>query len=598
MGTLDYGVVGNCRSAALISSRGSIDWLCFPDFDSPSIFARILDPKKGGHFSIEVAPDYRISQNYLNHTNILSTRFESDEGAFEMLDFMPRYPINEYGKHYLPPEIYRLFRLISGRPRLRIDYQPALNYGKDQIVHKTGPTYIKTISTSSLLDAFYLYSNLGQEVILNHKEFVLEGNRYILLSYNQKLVKIDQDRVELEYRRTRVYWLDWINRSKKFITFNEEIERSVLILKLMAYHPTGAVLAAITTSIPETEGETRNWDYRFCWLRDASMSIKTLLSVGHRGTAKDFMDFILNILRSKDETFQIMYGIRGERILTEKTLDHLSGFAHSRPVRIGNAAYNQKQNDSPGYLLDVIWQYYQHFPGTLNEIEDMWSIVKNIVHNVYETWREPDNGIWEIRGQTQHFVHSKVMSWVALDRSICIATLLHENDYAQKWSLEAERIRKDIIEKGWKESIQSFSQTYENEELDSSLLLMETYNFMPAWDARLVKTVHAIQKGLMHEGLLYRYKTADDFGQPKSAFTICTFWLVQALNAIGEKDEALRLYKELLTYSNHLGLFSEDLDFETKKQLGNFPQAYSHLALINCGLLFTEEIELSHFIRP
>jgi len=598
MGTLDYGVVGNCRSAALISSRGSVDWLCFPDFDSPSVFARLLDDSKGGHMSIEVAATYTINQKYIVHTNILTTRFDSVEGCFEMIDFMPRYTISDYNSHYLPPELYRLIHLVSGTPRFSVVYNPALNYAKGASYNKFGPTFIKTISKENVRDTVYLYSNLNLEAIHNSEELVLMSDSYLLVSYHQKLIPINQDRVELEYQRTRVYWLNWTNRAKKFNLFADEIERSMLILKLMSYHPTGAVLAALTTSIPETGGEVRNWDYRFCWLRDASMSIKILLTLGHRGTAFRFMEFISGILKSKSETFQIMYGIRGERILTEEILDHLNGFANSKPVRIGNAAYNQKQNDSLGYLMDVIWQYYQHFPGTLNEIEEMWEIVKNILRTVQDEWRNSDNGIWEIRGRQQHFVHSKVMSWVAMDRGFRIAEILHEKRYVEKWKKEAEIIREEVLEKGWKDTLQSFSQTYENEELDSSLLLMEMYGFISANDERFIKTVRSIQKVLMHEGLLYRYMHLDDFGQPKSAFTICTFWLVQALFAIGEKEEALLIFQKILTYSNHLGLFSEDLDFETKNQLGNFPQAYSHLALLHSAMLFADEVELSRFIRP
>lgn len=598
MGILDYGVVGNCRSAALISSRGSVDWLCFPDFDSPSVFARLLDDSKGGHMSIEVAATYTINQKYIVHTNILTTRFDSVEGCFEMIDFMPRYTISDYNSHYLPPELYRLIRLVSGAPRFSVVYNPALNYAKGASYHKIGPTFIKTISKENVRDTVYLYSNLNLEAIHNSEDLVLMSDSYLLVSYHQKLIPINQDRVELEYQRTRVYWLNWTNRAKKFNLFADEIERSMLILKLMSYHPTGAVLAALTTSIPETGGEVRNWDYRFCWLRDASMSIKILLTLGHRGTAFRFMEFISGILKSKSETFQIMYGIRGERILTEEILDHLNGFANSKPVRIGNAAYNQKQNDSLGYLMDVIWQYYQHFAGTLNEIEEMWEIVKNILRTVQDEWRNSDNGIWEIRGGQQHFVHSKVMSWVAMDRGVRIAEILHEKRYVEKWKKEAEIIREEVLEKGWKDTLQSFSQTYENEELDSSLLLMEMYGFISAKDERFIKTVRSIQKVLMHEGLLYRYIHLDDFGQPKSAFTICTFWLVQALFAIDEKEEALLIFQKILTYSNHLGLFSEDLDFETKNQLGNFPQAYSHLALLHSAMLFADEVELSRFIRP
>lgn len=598
MGNLDYGVVGNGRSAALISKKGSVDWLCFPDFDSPSVFARILDKKKGGCFAIVVSPDTRISQKYVEHTNILQTTYESVDGAFEVFDFMPRYKIGEFSEHFLPPELYRLIRIKWGKPQIRVHYDPRLNYAQEKSENRVGKTYLKTVSLSNEKNTIYLYSNLNYQSIIDESLITLEKDSFLLVAYNQKLVTIDQTRVELEYQRTKVYWLDWSNRSRKFLEYNESIERSMLVLKLMSYHRSGAVLAALTTSIPETIGEVRNWDYRFCWLRDASMSIKTLLSLGHKGAAKRFMDFIHIILKSKDETFQIMYGIRGERTLTETTLPHLSGYANSKPVRLGNDAYRQKQNDSLGYLMDVIYQYYLYFPGTLSEIEDMWEVVKSIVKSVLEDWEKPDNGIWEIRGAQSHFVLSKVMSWVALDRAVSIAKLLREDGYTKKWSESANLIKEDVFKNGWKTDIESFSQTYENLDLDASLLLMEVYGFIKADDEKYIKTVNAIEKNLMNDGLLLRYNNHDDFGYPTSAFTICTFWMIRALFVTGRKAEAKNLFDRILKYSNHVGLFSEDLNFETKDQLGNFPQAYSHLSLINTAFLFTKEKELSKFIRP
>jgi len=598
MGNLDYGVVGNGRSSALISAKGSVEWLCFPDFDSPSVFARILDKHKGGSFSIVVSRDTRISQKYVDHTNILQTTYESVEGAFEVFDFMPRYKIGEFSEHFLPPELYRLIRIKWGKPQIRVHYDPRLNYAQENSENRVGKTYLKTVSLTNEKNTIYLYSNLDYQSILDESLITLEKDSFMLVAYNQKLVTIDQTRVELEYQRTKVYWLDWSNRSRKFLEYNESIERSMLVLKLMSYHRSGAVLAALTTSIPETIGEVRNWDYRFCWLRDASMSIKTLLSLGHKGAAKRFMDFIHVILKSKDETFQIMYGIRGERILTETTLPHLSGFANSKPVRLGNDAYRQKQNDSLGYLMDVIYQYYLYFPGTLSEIEDMWEVVKSIVKSVLEDWEKPDNGIWEIRGNQSHFVLSKVMSWVALDRAVSIAKLLREDGYKKKWSDSANLIKEDVMKNGWKTEIESFSQTYENLDLDASLLLMEVYGFIKADDEKYIKTVIAIERNLMKDGLLLRYNNHDDFGYPTSAFTICTFWMIRALFVTGRKTEAKDLFDRVLKYSNHVGLFSEDLNFETKEQLGNFPQAYSHLSLINTAFLFTKEKELSKFIRP
>ncbi|MBC8005714.1 MAG: glycoside hydrolase family 15 protein [Verrucomicrobia bacterium] len=597
MQDLNYGVVGNCRSAALISEKGSIDWFCFPDFDSPSIFSKILDVEKGGEFSFEVSDSYSITQKYVDYTNILSTLFTSDEGSFEVLDFMPRYKLVE-PDFYLPPEIYRYIRLLSGKPSFKTNYNPKMNYARAEVIHESGKNYIKTSAVNNALDCVYLYSSLKFASILQKKEIVLDGNHFLLLSHNQKLININIERVSLEYNRTKVYWLNWVNRSKKFKSYNELITRSVLVLKLMSYHPTGAVLAALTTSIPETIGEVRNWDYRFCWLRDASMSIDTLMDMGHHDSARRFIAFIKGILKSKQEQFQIMYGIKGEKALLEEELNHLSGFENSRPVRIGNAAYDQKQNDAFGYLMNVIYQYYKYFPGTLDEIEDMWEIVRNIIRTVIAEWEKPDKGIWEIRNFDSHFVFSKVMCWVTLDRGMKIAQLLNMPDYVKRWKKEAYRIKLDIFKNGWNEELQSFTQTYHNVDLDASLLLMEEYGFISASDERYKKTVQAIKNQLFYKGLMYRYINADDFGRLSSSFTICTFWLIRGLFVTGQKDEAFEIFNKIVGYSNPLGLFSEDLDFESKRQLGNFPQAYSHLALINTASLFSEERPISKFIRP
>ena len=597
MQNLNYGVVGNCRSAALISEKGSIEWFCFPDFDSPSIFSRILDVEKGGEFSFEVSENYSITQKYIENTNILRTLFTSDEGSFEVLDFMPRYKLVE-SEYYFAPEIYRYIRLLSGKPTFRINYNPKMKYAEKEAVHYSGKRFIKTQAVDDPVDCVYLYSSIQFSLILGKKEIVLETDQFMLLSDNQKLINIDIARVNLEYNRTKVYWLNWVNRSKKFKTHNAIITRSMLVLKLMSYQPSGAVLAALTTSIPETIGEVRNWDYRFCWLRDASMSIETLMSTGHDESARRFMVFIKGILKSKLDKFQIMYGIRGERILHEEELSHLSGYENSKPVRIGNAAYFQKQNDAYGYLMNVIYQYYKYFPGTLNEIEDIWEVVRNIVRAVIADWKNPDKGIWEIRNTDKHFVFSKIMCWVTLDRGRKIAQLLNMEEYVNRWKKEANKIKKDIMENGWNEQLQSFTQTYHETDMDASLLLMEEYGFISGTNEKFKNTVQAIKKGLFYKGLMYRYINADDFGRLSSSFTICTFWLIRALYKTGQKDEAFEIFNKIIGYSNHLGLFSEDLDFETKKQLGNFPQAYSHLALINTAILFSEERPISRFIKP
>jgi GH15 family glucan-1,4-alpha-glucosidase len=598
MGNLDYGVIGNCQTAALVSKKGSIDWLCLPEFDSPSVFAKILDKNKGGSFGFEVTDDYEIKQSYFRETNILLTRFTSPGGSFEVFDFMPRYKTGTEETYYLPAEIYRYIRHLNGEPGFRIVYEPAFNYAKEGVKHLIVDDHIRTSSIKAENNSVYLYSSLPLKSILDKLEIKITGDEFMLFTYNQKLIRVDIERVYLEYSRTKVYWLNWVNRSKKYDKYNKQLTRSLLILKLMSFQTSGAVLAAITTSIPETPGHMRNWDYRFCWLRDASMLIETLISMGHQGAAKRFLLFIKRVVKYKSDKFQIMYGINGERTLTEEELPHLEGFLGSRPVRIGNAAYNQSQHDSLGYLMDVIYQYYKYFQGTLDEIEDMWEIVKNIVYTVRCQWCKPDQSIWEFRTKSQNYVFSKVMCWVTMDRAVKIAAFLNKPEKAAKWKSVADEIRRDILKKGWKDSIQCFSQSYENEEYDSSLLQMESYGFISARDEKYIKTVQALKSNLLHEGLMYRYKNEDDFGNPGSAFIISSFWLVRALFVTGEKEEAQELFERLLTYSNHVGLFSEDLDFVTKAQLGNFPQAYSHLAVINTIKLFASEMKSSRFIRP
>lgn len=597
MKTLDYGVIGNCRTAALISAKGSIDWCCFPDFDSPSVFARILDEEKGGCCELIVPDDYTITQQYLDNTNILSTVYKRAEDWFEVLDFMPRYKTSDHD-YYLAPEIYRYIRYKQGAPKFRIRYQPAPNYARDPVTHENTGKYIKSYAATDENKAIYLYTGFSLTTIQQSAEITLSQDQYILLSAHQKLIPVNLELVCLEFERTKVYWLNWNNRSKNYTLYNDLITRSMLVLKLMSYQYTGAVLAAVTTSIPETIGDVRNWDYRFCWLRDASMSIETLLETGHKEGAKRFIGFIRRIIKSEYGDFQIMYGIRGEKVLTEEILPHLAGFENSRPVRIGNGAYNQKQNDSYGYLMDVIYKYYRFDPGTQDEVEEVWAIVKIIAYTITKDWRKPDEGIWEIRNRKEHFVFSKVMCWVALNRAYKIANILNEKKYAERWGKEAELIQKDVMEKGWKEELQSFSQAYDNLEFDSSLLLMEKYGFISAQDIRYRKTVKAVQAALYHKGLMYRYTAHDDFGTPSSAFTICTFWLIWALYVIGEKEEAQAIFERIVTYSNSVGLFSEDLNFDTKTSLGNLPQAYSHLALINTALLFSQEIPASKFLMP
>ncbi len=586
MNNLDYGIIGNCQSAALISKNGSLDWCCLPNFDSYSVFAKILDEQIGGSFEIIVDQHYKISQKYIHKTNILVTEFNNGADIFEIIDFMPRYK-NDDGTFYSPPDIVRYVKLISGTPKFKVKYDPKLEYamGKTDLEVKTD--YIKSITNEEKYDTLYLYSDLDFDSIVNVKEISLTNHAYFLISYHEKILQQSLERCYLKMQRTRVYWLNWCENTTSYKYYNDQILRSALVLKLLSYDKSGAVLAAATTSLPETIGEVRNWDYRFCWIRDASMVIKVISNLGHKRLAERFLQFIIDIIPDKDEKIQIMYGINGEKKLTEKTLDHLKGYKNSSPVRIGNAAYHQKQNDIYGILMDVIYQQFMKFDCDLDNSEGLWTISKSIVHIVNVNWEKPDKGIWEFRTEERHFTFSKLLCWVAVDRAIKIGELINKTNKNERWKQLRDRIHDDIYKNAWSEEKQAYTQSYGSSDLDASTLLMESYGFIDAMNPRFVSTVHATERELCNDGLLYRYKNKDDFGLPSSSFTICSFWFVNSLFKIGERDKAKRLFDQLLSYSNHLGLFSEDIDFKTKRLLGNFPQAYSHLALIETAANFS-----------
>ena len=588
MDNLDYGIIGNCRSAALISKTGSIDWCCLPEFDSPSVFAKLLDEEIGGSFEINVDDSYTITQKYQQYTNILITSFKSGEDYFEIHDFMPRHR-KEGNTYHSPPELIRYFKHISGKPSLSVLYDPKLEYAMGTTETFIKKDFIASLTHDVKFDTVFLYTSFDKESVVNRSTLELTQDEYMLMGYNEKLLLPTTERAYLDLQNTKVYWLNWSNLTPTYKKFNEEISRSALTLKLLSYDKTGAVLAAATTSLPETIGEVRNWDYRFCWIRDASMVIKVVSELGHKNVARRYLQFIIDLIPDKAEKLQIMYGINKEKKLTEETLEHLSGYKGSKPVRIGNAAYHQKQNDIYGILMDVIYEQMVKFSVDIDNGEDLWAITKGIVWIVSNNWKDADKGIWEFRTEDRHFTFSKVLCWTALDRAIKVAEMLGKQHKIDKWGPIREEIWKDIYDNAWNEEVGAYTQSYGSKELDASVLLMESYGCVDAKDERYIKTVNAIGTELSNDGLLYRYKNEDDFGLPSSSFTVCTFWYINSLFKIGERKKALEYFERLLSYSNHLGLFSEDIDFKTKRLLGNFPQAYSHLALIECAINFSKK---------
>ncbi|MFD2098237.1 glycoside hydrolase family 15 protein [Flagellimonas iocasae] len=589
MDNLNYGIIGNCRTAALISKAGSLDWCCLPQFDSTSVFAKLLDEQNGGSFEFILDEGYQVHQEYHPNTAILVTQFSNGTDVFEVHDFMPRHHKLNNGKYNAPPEIVRYIRYVSGKPTFRVKYDPRLEYGLGETKHYVKEDFIASLTRQQKYDTLFLYTSFNKNDVLEGNEITLTQDGYFLICYNEKILKATTEKMALELERTKVYWLDWADKTPNYHKFGAQIIRSAITLKMLTYDKTGAVLAAATTSLPETIGEVRNWDYRFCWIRDASMVIKVVSELGHKNSAKRYLQFIIDLMPDKDEKLQIMYGINKEKTLTEKTLDHLDGYKGSKPVRIGNAAYKQKQNDIYGILMDVIYEQLMKFSNDIENGEELWSITKGIVWIVGKHWKEPDKGIWEFRGEDRHFTFSKVLCWVALDRAIKVARIFGKTHKIEKWTALEQEIKEDIHNNAWNSDINSFVQSYGSRHLDASVLLMESYGFIHARDPKFVSTVRAIEEGLSNDGLLYRYKNEDDFGLPSSSFTICTFWFINSLFKIGEEEKALEHFERLLGYSNHLGLFSEDIDFKTKRLLGNFPQAYSHLALIECAINFSKK---------
>ena len=582
---LNYGIVGNCKSSALIFEDSSINWCCLPQFDSSSVFGKILDNEIGGSFKINCDESFSIKQTYYKNTAILVTNFKNDNEEFELIDYMPRYK-NDDGTFYSSPEIHRILLPIKGNPKIKVNYDPKLEYSSGKTKKHIKKNFIVSIVEDKNYETLFLYTNVNKKDILEQNEITLDKKIFFCVSYNEKINIPSFESIYFEFEKTKVYWLNWTNKNPYFKNYGDQINRSAITLKLLTFEKTGAVLAAATTSIPETIGEVRNWDYRFCWIRDASMVIKIITKLGHVNIVNNFINFILNLIPNKNEKLQIMYGINGEKILTERKLDHLSGFMDSKPVRVGNAAYFQKQNDIYGILMDAIHFQILKFQDDNYKHEQLWSIVKSIVWSVNKNWKNADKGIWEFRNKDMHFTFSKLLCWVAVDRAIKISELIQRGEKAKKWESLRDEIHDDIIKNAWSENKQAFTQSYGSHDLDSSVLLMESYGFIEASDSKFIKTVKSIEKELMFEGLLFRYKNKDDFGEPKSSFTVCTFWFIDSLYKIGEKKKAKKMFDELLSYSNHLGLFSEDIDFKSKELLGNFPQAYSHLALIETAFNF------------
>lgn len=618
-----YGIIGNMYTTALVGRNGSIDWLCFPNHDSPSLFAAILDAQQGGYFRIEpksitVAAEgpsgpggqlpIKTKQLYWPATNVLITRFLSANGVAEIIDFMPvGLQEDEIGYHSL----IRQVKVVRGTMTLSAQCFPAFNYARDphdMVITPKGVCFYSTGLNLGLATDVPLVQK-AQGVMADFTLHEGEITVFVLQAIPSGAgcgLPITPDTADSLFRRTVGYWRRWLSQSNYQGRWREMVERSALVLKLLTFEPTGAIVAAPTCSLPEELGGSRNWDYRYTWIRDAAFTLTALLQIGFTEEAGQFMGWIHQCCKNlnPDGSLQIMYGIDGRKYLPETELDHLEGYMGSRPVRMGNEAANQLQLDIYGELMDAVYRYDQQ---GLPIAFDLWIHLRRLIDWVCDNWQRRDEGIWEMRSGQQHFVYSKIMCWVAIDRGLRLADRRSFPADRGRWLTERDRIYEEIMSNGWNRDRQAFVQYYGSASLDASNLIAPKVMFLAPTDPRFLKTLDAITQppekgGLLANNLVYRYNIeeyTDGLDGLEGTFNLCTFWLVEALARGGRVEprrleDARLMFEGMLGYANDLGLYSEELGM-SGEALGNFPQAFTHLSLISAAWYLDQALSSSTY---
>jgi GH15 family glucan-1,4-alpha-glucosidase len=573
----DYAIIGDCETAALVSRDGSIDWLCWPRFDSGACFAALLGSPNHGRWKLAPADESaRITRRYRGDTLILETEFETSDGCVVVIDFMP-----------LRDSRSNVVRTVIGkRGRVAMRTQLILRFDYGAIVPWVSRLDDGALRAIAGPDMVVIRADvpLRGEDLTTVGEFTIGQGEQISFvmtwgpSHLEPPATVNANKA-LEI--TEQFWTQWAAKCTYRGKWREPVMRSLLTLKALTYHPTGGIVAAPTTSLPEQLGGVRNWDYRYCWLRDATLTLLALMDGGYFREAAAWRDWLLRAAAGSPDQVQIMYGLGGERLLHERDLDWLPGYEDSKPVRIGNAAHEQLQLDVYGEVMDAL---HQARTGNIAESADAWALEKALVKQLEKIWEQPDQGIWEVRGKPQHFTHSKVMAWVAIDRAVKSAEQFHLDGPIDRWRALRDRIHGDICENAYSPELNSFVQAYGSKLVDASVLLMPLVGFLPASDPRITGTVAAIEKRLLVDGFVLRYDSAatdDGLPEGEGAFLACSFWLADNYLLLGRQDDALRVFQRMLDLRNDVGLLSEEYDPVRKRQVGNFPQAFSHIALLS-----------------
>ncbi|MHB8376212.1 MAG: glycoside hydrolase family 15 protein [Dehalococcoidia bacterium] len=587
-----YALIGDSRACALVSRDGSVDWMCLPRFDSPSVFGRILDWDRGGYFQIVPEVEYTTRRRYIDATNVLETTFHTAHGAVAVIDFMPAQ--TEAAKREALAPLRMLARIVEcreGRVPMRLAYVPRPDYG-------SGPMWLQARAPSEVTasygrHALHLRSDVPLDCAPHEVRARFEatpGQRLrfsVAYSYEEPAVIVSDGYVDLLYDQTVAFWRDWSTQCSYDGPYRGEVLRSALALKLLAYAPSGAIVAAPTTSLPERIGGPRNWDYRFCWIRDAAFTIKAFLGIGFEAEANAFLSWLMHATHQTAPRLNPLYMLLGERRVVERELDHLEGYRGSKPVRIGNDAYRQAQLDVYGELIDAFHTFLKEQGGRV--ASDDARFIREVADYVSARWAEPDNGIWEARAQAQQYIESKVMAWDALTHAAALVDEGRIKGDAARWRAEAAKLRELVLRRGYNRRIGAFTQTLDGATLDASVLAMSLVRFIDADDPRMLSTINVLRERLAPDGFLKRYDGFDDgLAGDEGAFIFCNFWLAAALARGGLAHEARAVFEHTMTAANDVGLLSEEYDPKTRTRLGNFPQGLSHLSLITAALAIDE----------
>jgi GH15 family glucan-1,4-alpha-glucosidase len=593
-----YAIIGDCRSAGLVSREGSLDWLCLPRFDSPSIFAAMLDAENGGRFLVRPIGEFRTERRYLANTNVLETVFRTPAGACVLRDLMSVSSEEDKRAHLTPEhEVLRELEGLEGEVEVEILYEPRPDYGRlSSVLERRGMFGLWCEVDGA---ALALRSELplqladGERSARGVSKIQSGEHKYLSLTYSTEapavvplLGEVARGRID----RTVRWWQEWANRCAYEGPYRDAVVRSALTLKLMTYAPSGALVAAPTTSLPEWLGGVRNWDYRYCWLRDASFTLRALFTLGYWEEAEAFLGWLLHATRLTWPELQVLYDVFGEARVPERELSYLEGYAGSRPVRIGNDAQGQLQLDVYGEVIDAAAQFLDR-GGRFDR--DTSRMLAGLGRTVCKRWHEPDEGIWEGRSGRFHHTHSKMLCWVALDRLVMMHEAGHLEISADLFRANRDAIRGEIEARGYNERIGSYTRIFDGEEMDASLLTLPLYDYIEGKHPRMRSTYASIHQKLARDGLIYRYEMGTDDGLPpgEGTFGICSFWAVECQARGGDVEGATQAFEHLLSYANDVGLFAEEIDPETAAALGNFPQAFTHIGLINAALTLAEHLD-------